>query len=229
MAQHADLAYETLRARILTGAHAVGTRLREEELAESLGVSRTPVREALRRLSSEGLVDVTPNRGALVARWDEEDLDEVFEMRALVEGYGARRAAQRITAEELVALRSICTEMEALVDRPPERIGPVDLPDYDRITELNLAFHRGIQAAARSRRLASAMAGLVQVPLVHHTFHRYTPDELRRSIAHHRELTGALEAANPDWAEAVMHAHVQAARESLRRAAVETAEAPSVP
>ena len=209
MAGSADLAYEMVRDGIIGGTHLGGTRLREEDLAALLGVSRTPVREALRRLHAEGLVEVTPNRGAVVARWNAEDLDEIFELRALMEGYGAGRAACRIEEGELPELDGLCDSMELA--------SCTSVPDYDRITELNLEFHQRVHAAARSRRLVATLVGLVQVPLVHHTFHRYLPEELARSMAHHRELVAALRAANSSWAEVVMRAHVEAARNSLRR------------
>src|SRR5215203_6092246 len=101
MARAAEAAYGIIREGILSGELARGQRLREEELALRAGVSRTPVREALRRLDAEGLVDFTPNRGARVTAWSERELEDVYEARALLESYGARLAATRVTAEEL--------------------------------------------------------------------------------------------------------------------------------
>jgi DNA-binding GntR family transcriptional regulator len=89
---------------------------------------------------------------------------------------------------------------------------------YSEITDLNLHFHHLVHAAAANRRLISLLAGIIQVPLVHHTFHRYTHEELARSFGQHRELVEALAAGDPDWAESVMECHVRAARASLRRA-----------
>jgi DNA-binding GntR family transcriptional regulator len=214
MTSATDLAYDAVLEGILAGTHAMGSRLREEELAAALGVSRTPVREALRRLHSEGLVELLPRRGALVARWDEEDLDEIFELRALLEGYGARRAARRIEAEKLDPLDELCDAMDAAATEGSDAA-------IATITELNLRFHREIHAAARNPRLVKALGSLVQVPLVHHTFHHYTPEELRRSLGHHRELVAAIRAGDADWAEEVMRAHVHAARASLRRASAQ--------
>lgn len=231
MSRTAELAYEAVREGIVTGTHAAGSRLREEQLAGDLGVSRTPVREALHRLHSEGLVDMQPNRGALVATWEPDDLDDIFELRALVEGYGARRAATRVGSAELTELVRLCDEMdEAVTATRAGGSGPVERPDgasasaHDRITELNLAFHRAVHVAARSRRLVVALGGLVQVPLVHHTFHRYTTSDLARSVGHHHELVDALRSANGGWAESIMRSHVRAARESLRRVGASAAD-----
>ncbi len=205
-----DAAYAAVRDGIVSGEHAAGSRLREEDLAEALGVSRTPVREALRRLHSEGLVELEPRRGALVATWGADELDEIFELRALVEGYGARRAATRVTEVEVARLEGLCDEMDEAAARRP-------VPDHERIGALNQALHHEIHRVASSRYVAGLLTSLVQMPLVMRTFHRYEPEELARSMGHHRELVAALRARRPEWAEAVMHAHVEAARVTLRR------------
>jgi DNA-binding GntR family transcriptional regulator len=212
----ADLAYQAVRESILSGSQPPGARLREEELADSIGVSRTPVREALRRLHAEGLVEILPNRGAVVVGWGADDLDEIFELRTLLEGYGARRAAGHTTAEQLAELRTLCDTMDL-------RMAHLSDEAYSEITDLNLHFHRLVHAAASNRRLLPLLAGIIQAPLVRHTFHRYTHEELARSFAQHRELVEALAASDPDWAESVMQCHVRAARASLRRADYEAA------
>ena len=93
MARLASEAYEKVRGRILSGELGDGVRLGEEELAEALSISRTPVREALRRLAAEGLVELLPNRGARVPRWDESDVNDIFDLRAVLESHAAGRAA----------------------------------------------------------------------------------------------------------------------------------------
>jgi len=211
MAQAVDLVYRAVRDGILSGTHPAGSRLPEEELAAAIGVSRTPVREALRRLHAEGLVEVLPIRGAVVARWADHDLDEIFELRTLLEGYGARRASERVIPAELETLSSLCDEMDRRLHQRTKRA-------YDEITELNLEFHQRIHRATGNKRLLVLLSNLIQVPIVHHNFHRYTPAELARSFSHHRELVDALGARDGDWAESVMHSHLRAARASLQRA-----------
>src|SRR6202050_3223278 len=101
----AERAYSAVRDGILQGRYNAGSRLTEQELASALGVSRTPVREALRRLHAEGLVEFEPNHGAVVALFELEDAEEIFELRALLEPISARRAAERVTAPIIAQLR----------------------------------------------------------------------------------------------------------------------------
>lgn len=208
MASAADAAYAALRSGILEGVYQLGGRLGEVELAEALGVSRTPVREALRRLSAEGLVEVLPNRGARVARWTERDLHEIYELRAMLESYGAARAATRIGGDDVARLAGLCENMEAYA-------APTSDQDFERLAEANNRFHDIILAAADNTRLHGLMSAVVHVPLVLRTFHRYSDQALARSMGHHRELVAAFRAVDPAWAESVMRSHVLAARAVL--------------
>jgi DNA-binding GntR family transcriptional regulator len=203
-----DVAYEAIRARISTGDFPTGHHLREEELAEIIGVSRTPIREALRRLGAEGLVEYHKNRGAQVAAWSDQDLEEIFGLRALLESYAARLAAQRLQPAELARLTELADEMDAVTATGED--GYVDV-----ISKLNNEFHQLVLAGAGNRRLSNLLAGLVQVPLVHRTLSRYSEEQLLRSMAHHRELVAAFGARDPAWAESVMRSHILAARNVL--------------
>jgi DNA-binding GntR family transcriptional regulator len=208
VAQAVDRAYEVIREGILTGEHEQGARLREEELADAIGVSRTPVREALRRLTADGLVELGNNRGAQVVSYTDEDLAEIFELRALLESHAHGLAAELIDAAAIEHLRELAEAMEELGEQQTAR-------SRDRIAELNREFHATIVHAAGSTRLEALLHQVVQVPLVHRTFHRYSPEALRRSFDHHRELIAALDARDGAWAEAVMRSHVHAARAVL--------------
>jgi DNA-binding GntR family transcriptional regulator len=208
VAQAADRAYESIRAGILSGTHEQGARLREEELADAIGVSRTPVREALRRLTADGLVVLGANRGAQVVSYTDDDLAEIFDLRALLESHAHALAADLIDAAAIEHLRELAEAMEELGPKRSAR-------SRDRIAELNREFHGTIVRASGSTRLVSLLQQVVQVPLVHRTFHRYTPEALARSFDHHRELIAALEARDGAWAGAVMRSHVHAARAAL--------------
>ncbi len=214
MARAADQAYDWLRRGIVDGELSPGDHLREEEIAAAVGCSRTPVREAIRRLAAEGMVEFVPNRGAHVAAWSERDLAEIFDLRAVLEGFAARLAARRADEAFLTELRDLADRMEQLAaGDDPDRV--------DRISELNGRFHAAIVEAADNRHLTQLVAGLVQVPLVHRTFRRYRDDELTRSMGHHRELLAAFERGDVNWAGTVMRSHIYAARavlESDRRA-----------
>ena len=95
-----DQAYQTVRDGIISGRYPPASRITEQEIAEAAGVSRTPVREALRRLHGEGLVEFQANHGAVVTDWSDTDANEVFELRAMLESHGAARAAVKGTWSE---------------------------------------------------------------------------------------------------------------------------------
>jgi DNA-binding GntR family transcriptional regulator len=210
VSQAAERVYRTLREEILTGVRPAGVRLREEHLADVLGVSRTPVREALRRLQTDGLVALIPNRGAEVVRLSVADFDEIFELRGLLESHAARRAASRGDVD-VERLGKLCDAME-------HQLHALDEQGYDEITRLNMEFHRAVHEAGGHRLLPDLLARVIEVPLVRRTFHQYSSTELDRSFSQHRELVEAIAAGDGDWAHAVMESHVRAARASLLRA-----------
>lgn len=202
----ADHTYAAIRQEILRGERAAGEWLREEDLAASLGVSRTPVREALRRLATEGLVRHERHRGVQVESWSLADLDEIFSLRSVLEPWGCALAAASGLAD-LDALRDLADRMDAAAGGAS--------PDLDEITRLNNRFHGEILAASGNGRLVQLVATVIAVPIVWRTFSHYSPAAMRRSLAHHHELVDALAAQDPDWAESVMRSHVRAARSTL--------------
>ncbi len=206
MARLADTAYDQLRSAILRGELPHGERLAEEEIAENLGISRTPVREALRRLAAEGLVDVAPNRGASVARWESTDLQEIFDLRAMLESYATKRATPRRTPEVIDELTGICDEMESVFARSSNG------RSLQSLATANRRFHRIIMEAAESPRLLSMIDSLTHVPVVMQTFTQYSQHALQRSLHHHREIVDAMTAGDSDWAGSIMRAHILAAR-----------------
>ncbi|MFI0350828.1 GntR family transcriptional regulator [Actinomadura sp. 9N407] len=206
MPRATDTAYEAVRKMILSGEAGAGTRLGESELAEALGLSRTPVREALQRLGADGLVEVLPHRGARVVRWTRQDLAEIFELRALLEPYAAARAARIGQDQSVLAdLAGQCAAMERAVADG----------DLDRVAQLNSRFHAAIIDASGNRRLPAMLTSVMHAPLILGTFRRYDADSMARSMNHHRELVAALAAGDPGWAESVMRAHIRAAAAHL--------------
>lgn len=215
MTQPVTEIHEALRRQILTGELAAGSRLREEQIAASFAVSRTPVREAIRRLEAESLVTLVPHRGAQVREWDAADHEEVFDLRELLEAHAAEVAATSGIAD-VEALTDLCDRMEA--QRETLRSGDLADPSaaYDEITRLNLEFHRRIHLAGGRRLLPELLSGLIEVPLVRRTFHRYTEDQLNLSFAQHRELVAAIAAGDGPWAHAVMTSHLRSSRATYR-------------
>ena len=204
----AQRAYNTLRAGIIEGVHAPGARVTEQQVAASAGVSRTPVREALRRLEAEGLLRFVPHRGAFVTSWSDQDAEDIFELRAMLEGYGARLAAGKATTEDVHQLRRLAEhQCREAAERSPGYL--------ERIADLNSQFHRRLLQAAASTRLQATLATISSAPLVLQTFRDYDGDDLNRSAHHHMEMVEAIEAGDGDWAESVMHSHVMAARRAF--------------
>ena len=208
MPTSSDRAYTRLRSAIFAGDFTMGSRLGEVELASYLGTSRTPIREALRRLAAEGLVEIQPNRGARVSSWSPGAVNEVFELRALLESYGAGLAASHITLEALQRMEELCDLMETITELADER-------ELTRLHEANFEFHSIVLAASASERLPMMVSAVTQVPLALRTFSRYSPAALARSRHHHRELVSALQAHDQEWASSVMRAHILAARNEV--------------
>jgi DNA-binding GntR family transcriptional regulator len=202
-----QLASDLIREAILDGEYAAGERLKEDELAQRLDVSRTPVREALRRLEAEGLVVVEPQRGATVRAYEPRELDDMYRLRAVLEGYAARRAAERITDSELDELRKSCERFSRLAAR--KRVSPRDLARENQV------FHDAILAAADDPRLAEMARAVIQAPLVYKAYIWYTPHQRRQSAHYHEQLVAALGRHDAERAALIMQEHVYEARDSL--------------
>lgn len=200
----AERAYQGVLSMILAGAVAEGEWLREVTLAEQLGVSRTPVREALKRLSAEGAVDLHPRRGAQVISLTEDETASLFELRARFEPLAVRLAVPRLSAEQLDALADLGDRMESL--REAAR------PDWAEMSRLNNEFHAVFIRHSGNRHLSLAIQTVIRPVLVARTFQTYTPQALERSMRHHAELVDAARVGDADWAEAVMRAHILAAQ-----------------
>jgi len=198
-------ATELIRAAIIDGRLEPGRRLKEEELARELGISRTPVREALLVLQTEGLLESAPNRGATVRTYEAADLDDLYQLRALLEGFAARRAAARISTGDLERLRESCERFVAL--RAEDDVA-------DLVRE-NVSFHNTILEAAGSERLAQMVRKVIELPLVYRSYVWYSPEQKLISEHYHRQLTAALTAHDAERAELVMKEHVLEARDFL--------------
>lgn len=209
MAKAVDKAYQAVRERIVRGVYPAAARITEQEVAAVAGVSRTPVREALRKLHAEGLLDFVPHQGAIVSEWTTEDRDDLFDLRAMLESYGASRAARRVTQDGISELRQLAE------DQYHETLSKTS-GYLDRVNALNSHFHRHIQEFAGSPRLVAALASLIEGPMMTQTFAAYRDEDLIRSASHHLEIVRALEARDGDWSAALMRSHILGARGALR-------------
>lgn len=200
-----ERALSVLREAILGGDLAAGSHLGEVEIAERLGLSRTPVREALGRLAAEGLVEVLPHRGARVVSFSRADLDGIFDVRLSLEPQSTARAVAHATDADLDALDALAT---AMLDAG----APGPAQDLDALVGLNRDFHARLLELAHAPALSAALANVVHIPVVTRTFHAYDAASLARSLAHHAEIVAALRAGDADWASSVMRSHLGNAR-----------------
>lgn len=207
MSRSADKAYQAIHAAIINADYPPGYHLKEEVLSQEIGVSRTPVREALRRLANEGLVVFARNQGTFVETFTAEDVDEIFQLRAMLEAHGAARAATRIDQAALTRLEHLTEEMERLRDREMD-------DDYvHQFNNLNAEFHKVILEAAESRRLNAMLDAVIDIPLIlmkHYSWRAIV--NLDRSCQQHWEMIAALRARDVEWAASLMRAHVLGAR-----------------
>lgn len=195
-----DAVYHAINEALRAGRFPARSRLVESELADALGVSRTPVRDALRRLESDGLVHSEPNRGYVVADLM-EDVAHVFLIRERLEGLAAGMAAETITRPELEELDALQAEMEDVLKSVPT--------DIERLVELNGRLHQRITEASRSARLIRLIERLHPQYMSYQVLRLYSDDERRRSIREHREVLDALWQRDSEAAERVINRHLE--------------------
>jgi DNA-binding GntR family transcriptional regulator len=206
-----DKAYAAIRDMIVDGRFQPGDRLSEELLSAEIGVSRTPVREALRRLEADYFVAIKANRGARVLGWESGDVEDLFQLRALVEGFAARCAADRASAEDVAAMRAEISEIDrALTNRAR--------PDIERFLAANSRFHTLLSGAARNSRVSEIIKSLVAQAVVVRTARRFSKEDLERSNFHHREMVDAIEARDGALAETIMRTHILSAGQAFKPA-----------
>lgn len=199
--------FRQIERDILEGTYPTGTALTEHRLSEELGVSRTPVREALFQLEQEGLVHITPNKGAVVVGISEKDIDDIYTIRVMIEGLASRWAAERITEEELSKLTEIIDLQRFYVDRG----------DTVQGWSLDTAFHALLYDACRSNPLCNTLKG----------FHNYVRkaremsfkayDRARIATDEHESILNAIKARDGELAERLTAQHIINAKANLIR------------
>ncbi|MBO6610057.1 GntR family transcriptional regulator [Altererythrobacter sp.] len=211
MTRASDIAYDKIRSHLLSGEVSPGEQLTEEKLAEITGVSRTPVRDAVRRLESEMLLVRNESKRIFVADWSRDDIDEMFTLRQMLEGHAAERAAHRITTEQIDRLDKVNRELREAVE--------LIEPDVASFLNANRIFHDIITDAAQSPRLKQVLGMLVETPVVLRTARNYSIEDLKQSARDHDELISAFRAGDAGWARAVMGSHLRRAFHTFADAA----------
>lgn len=205
-----DRAYQQIRAMILSGELPSGGQVGEIQLAERCGVSRTPVREALRRLEADMLVRRSESQRSFVADWSMDDIEDAFVLRGMLEAHAAERAATRLDACALEPLRACNEAIRVAVEARD--------PNVPAFLEANRQFHALILEAAASPRLSVLLAAVIEQPIVQRTARHYDRDNLMRSWREHDELLAAFAARDAAWARGVMTAHIRRAFHSYAAA-----------
>lgn len=203
MSRASDRAYNHIRSMILSGELQPGSQIREEALAELCGVSRTPVRDSLRRLETEMFVRRNESQRSFVTNWSLDDLKDAFELRAMLEAHAAKRAAVRITQDQLARMRGHNGQLKQAID--------ASRPNVPHFIDSNRLFHATILEAAASERLANMLMQVTEQPVILRTARQYDLENLRRSHHEHDELLIAFDNRDGDWAAAVMTAHIRRA------------------
>lgn len=194
-----DQVLAELRRRIVDGDYAQGERLTENRLADDFGVSRNPVREALRVVETEGFVEILPRRGAVVATLDETAIKDLFAVREQLETLAAGLAAERATAEDVARLRQLLDDASAATEAE----------DFDRVAELNSALHLAVIEISGNRWLASLSAAMYHH--VHWVFRLGAAQRAPHSWKEHIRVVDAIAAGDREAATAAARDHVEAA------------------
>lgn len=202
----ADIAYDELRRRILSGALPAGSRIDQDAEAERLNASRMPVREALRRLGAEGLVDIAPHRGAVVRALSAADLEDLYVMRLALEGVAGRLGAEQLSASELETMRQMLPAMEQIVAQD----------DPVAWLELDWAFHQLLYRAAQRPRLLQTIHQLREEARRYRTVGLSLPRVLEVSLHEHRAMVEACERRDGEEVEDLIRQAMERTRSEMR-------------
>ncbi len=203
-----DVVFNTLRDAILTGKLVPGERLMENQLAEKLGVSRTPVREALRMLELENLVELVPRKGAQVLDMSEKDIINILEVRSALEGLATSLACKKMTKEDLQQLRNMEVDFEkAVADN-----------DVEHFVDIDEDFHDLIFSATENDKLINMFRNL-RIQLYRYRMAQAKNNETSMStiVAHHRSIIRAIENHDSEEGASIAQGHIKYQTESILR------------
>lgn len=209
-----EIVFETMREAIIHGVLEPGERLMEVQLAEEMGVSRTPVREAIRKLELEGFVVMVPRKGAYVADISFKDVADVFEIRAALESLAAGLAAERITDEELDELERLLVQVAETAEKN----------DLERLVEVDTLFHDTIYRASRNQRLVQIVSNLREQIQRFRKTSLGAPGRMKITLEEHKKLVEAIAERDVSLAQQLAQEHIENAEnqmlEVLRRQGV---------
>lgn len=203
--------YAKIRGDILNGVLEPGEKLREEKLASKLNISRTPIREAIRRLTVEGLLIYIPNRGVTVRNYTIDDVEDAYNLRAVVEGYAASLAAQNRETQLIIQLEESNHHYKTII----ENSFKVGQKDTEAILKANSEFHDTIVMMSKNSYIKNFLRSLVAIPVLYRGFYWFDEDELKTSIKHHSDIVSAIKHRDSEQAKALMSTHLYHGRDRV--------------
>lgn len=204
MSAATETAYQIIRKKLIAGDYDAGAHLNEVELSDLCNVSRTPIREAIRRLAGEYFVKIEPNRGAFVVDWTRGDVGDHFELRAMFEGFAARKAAHRATKAQINDLAEVHREIDEVLKKGGSK-------RTDDFISLNRRFHDLMCEASGNARMFDINGRFVEQAVIIRTAAQYTKADLERSNRFHVEITDAIRSRNAELADQLMRTHILSA------------------
>ena len=197
--------YESLEEKILSGEYKIGEQITENRISAELGVSRTPVREALMMLEKDGLIDLIPNKGAVVRGVSTDDLIDIYNIRKRLEGLAASLAAARIDEKGVSELSEIVELSEFYISKN----------DAEKIKKLDSDFHACVYRYSGSRMLEKVLSDLHRSVSTYRKKSLLSPGRLEKSVKEHREILNAIKAGDAEKADELASLHVGAALDNL--------------
>lgn len=201
-----EVIHDTLKHRITTGEYDPGQRLIANDLAEEFQVSRMPVREALTRLASTGLVELIPYKGAIVNELTAKDYVEIFHIRSVLEGLAARLACSHLTEEDLIEMERANQEVKDMIDR-----------DDVEFQKMNRIFHSTIWKRTQSERLQTLLSNLYAEAAQYRHLTMILPGRMKEVYIEHKALLDALKRRDAEDAERCVRRHYESTLQWLVR------------
>lgn len=202
--------FKQLRGDIIKGKYKENDELREVTIGKELGVSRTPVREALRQLELEGLVKIIPNKGAYVTGISQKDVKDIYMIRSMLEGLCARWATENITEEQLQELEEIILLSEFHMKRESSN-------SADQVTEMDGRFHTVLYEACNSKILSHVLADFHKYVMSARRASVVSEERARKSVREHKQILRAIRDRDADLAEQLANEHILHVIENLKK------------
>ncbi|MBM79588.1 MAG: GntR family transcriptional regulator [Planctomycetaceae bacterium] len=210
-----ETAYRQIRTRILAGNLAPGERISEQALAEALGISRTPVRSAIRELEAEGLLEQVPRFGTIVRKTDRQDLEELYDLRRALESFAAEVAAESMPSDDVESLSNLCDDVDELMRPLVIESSLIEDPVVmDKLFQADMKFHLVILQATGNRRLMKSVTdSRVLVQWGAHATKPHHISSLVEAWEQHRSIVEAIRSRDTETARQAMIGHIEFSKE----------------